>query len=378
MVRDECDDAPAGNGHDPNPVPPRNGLDFNHAPLQGQPRSTKVEATDIKPRLNEDVAGFLQWLYAGRALIKKDKAFIGNVYGEPGLSLSIELHGASAGLWYDFESDEGGDLIDLYCAWRGFTGKGNFDLSLREIAHDYLGDAVELKRPISKPTPIEKIATDKKKLGTKPAADVPLGAPIATYHYKNADGSFNTDVVRYEPKTFRPRHLKEVDGVMKWAPGMPSENRPLFHLPEIIAASQVIFVEGEGKANALADALNITVTTIMGGSNEKALEKTDLTPLAGKPVCIWPDNDAAGLKHADNVAAKLIGLGCWVWMVPIPPGAPPKWDCKNCIEEGGDPAAVLATAVEVKGPSPGSATEDVRILECPADQGQAGSGLDHR
>jgi len=270
------------------------------------------------------------------------------VSGDKGLSLEIELRGASAGLWYDFSTEEGGDLINLYRSWRGYSGIAHFELSLQEIAKDFLGDPIEFNRPNWNPTPAEKITTDKKKFGTKPADDEPLGAPIATYQYKNADGSINTIVTRHEPKTFRPRCFKMIDGEMKWAPGMPESNRPLYHLPQIAHATEVVLVEGEGKADALTLTLDIVTTSIMGGSNERAVEKTDLTPLVGKTIRIWPDNDAPGRKYADHIAGKLLAIGCKVWMVPIPSGKPEKWDAADCIKEGGDPAAILASAVEMK------------------------------
>ena len=324
-------------------------IDFNQAPLQDQPRrSSKVDVADIRERLNDDVEGFLIWLFNGCALIKKGEARIGNVNGEPGLSLSISLSRESAGLWFDHNTEESGDLISLYRARMGYTGTSHFDLSLREIAADFFHDPIDVDRPTWKLPPIQKIAEAKAKFGTKPANDEPRGAPIAAYHYKNADGSINTTIERFEPKTFLPHCFRVIDGVKRWAPGMP-DVRPLYHLPEISTASEVVFVEGEKCADALAGALGIVTTSIMGGSNEKGVDKTDLKPLANKAICIWPDNDAAGLKHAKYIAGKLIGIGCKVFMVQIPEGKPKKWDCANCIKEGGDPSAILASAVEVDG-----------------------------
>lgn len=41
---------------------------------------------------------------------------VGSVSGEKGQSLGVHLSGAKAGVWADFDSGEGGDLIDLWCA----------------------------------------------------------------------------------------------------------------------------------------------------------------------------------------------------------------------------------------------------------------------
>lgn len=43
----------------------------------------------------------------------------GNTSGEPGDSLSVCIRGHKAGVWKDFASDNGGDLIDLWMACRG-------------------------------------------------------------------------------------------------------------------------------------------------------------------------------------------------------------------------------------------------------------------
>ena len=64
---DEFDDEPAGNGHDPDPTPPRNRIDFNGAPLQGKPRRERIDAKEIGKRLADDAKGFVEWLFSGRA-----------------------------------------------------------------------------------------------------------------------------------------------------------------------------------------------------------------------------------------------------------------------------------------------------------------------
>ena len=63
----------------------------------------------------------------------------------------------------------------------------------------------------------------------------------------------------------------------------------------------------------------------------------DFSPLQGKELIIWPDNDDAGRKLArivqelaQNAGAKLITM-----LVP-PKGKPKKWDAADAIEEGFD------------------------------------------
>jgi DNA primase (bacterial type) len=46
---------------------------------------------------------------------------VGSVAGEPGQSLKVRLTGAKKGVWRDFSTGEGGDLLDLWAARRGLS-----------------------------------------------------------------------------------------------------------------------------------------------------------------------------------------------------------------------------------------------------------------
>jgi hypothetical protein len=199
----------------------------------------------------------------------------------------------------------------------GYRGTLDFVLSLKEIAKDFFNDPIEVERATWQPTPIEKIEKNKTKLGTKPRADMlELGAPVATYRYYDTRGNVIASVVRFEPdgtrasKTFRPFCHKTIDGVTKWSPGAP-DLRPLYRLPEISLASTIVLVEGEGKADALAK-VGIEATSRDAGRHAP-IEKTDWSPLAGKTVIIWPDNDAAGFDYGKpqrrKLSARLPGPG---------------------------------------------------------------------
>ena len=52
---------------------------------------------------------------------------IGNVYGDKGKSMSIRLDGPQAGEWKDFESGDGGDLIDLVSKHLGIPIKDSME-----------------------------------------------------------------------------------------------------------------------------------------------------------------------------------------------------------------------------------------------------------
>jgi 5S rRNA maturation endonuclease (ribonuclease M5) len=169
---------------------------------------------------------------------------------------------------------------------------------------------------------------------------VELGAPVATWKYLDTEGNVIASVSRYEPggtpesKTFRPFTFKTIDGVRKWVMGAPIL-RPLYRLPQIALTNQVVLVEGEKCADALCS-IGVEATTAMQGA-EAPIDKTDWSPLNGKTVTIWPDNDAVGATYAQKVAERLTSAhGCKVRMVAIPLGKLPKWDAADCIAEGFD------------------------------------------
>jgi hypothetical protein len=310
-----------------------------------------VDADDIRERLHADARAFVEWLFSGRAFINKNEARVGDVYGTPGASLSIHLSGPDAGLWKDHATDEGGDLIGLYRAFRGYRDNSNFVLSLKEIAKDFFNDPIEIERAPWQPTPVEYIAQKKAELGTKPRADlIELGAPVATYTYFDLRGNVIASVVRYEPdgtrasKTFRPYCHRTQEGVTKWVMGAP-DLRPLYHLPEIATASEVVLCEGEGCADALIK-LGIAATSAMQGAHAP-IDKTDWSPLAGKKVIIWPDNDEPGFQYAKNVSERLAALGCQVLGVTPPAGSPAKWDAADCVAEGRDAQELIASATAI-------------------------------
>ncbi|WP_219706101.1 DUF927 domain-containing protein [Burkholderia sp. COPS] len=133
------------------------------------------------------------------------------------------------------------------------------------------------------------------------------------YDYVNASGELCFVQLRLRreggQKTFVTLHVKQrEDGALDWTGGMPDGLRPLFGLLDLIEAmpeQPVFVVEGEKAARALRQSYpTMIVVTSAGGAQAPA--KTDWSPVAERRVLIWPDNDEAGMKYRDRVAA-LIG-----------------------------------------------------------------------
>jgi len=103
-------------------------------------------------------------------------------------------------------------------------------------------------------------------------------------------------------KTFRQCRPEGNGFVMK----SPPKPLPLYNRARVRKANRVIVVEGEGKVHALCP-IKLVATCSPGGAYNA--RHADWSPLAGKDVVIWPDNDEPGIeKYAKDVQGILAGL----------------------------------------------------------------------
>ncbi|MBL8815194.1 MAG: DUF3987 domain-containing protein [Planctomyces sp.] len=122
--------------------------------------------------------------------------------------------------------------------------------------------------------------------------------PDAVWRYRNADDSDCGAILRWDLSDDK-KEIRQVSRIADgWISSAMPQPRPLFRLPEIIAADEIWVVEGEKSVDA-AVSLGLHATCSAGGSG--AAEKTDWSPLDGKQVVILPDNDEAGIKYAEDV-----------------------------------------------------------------------------
>jgi hypothetical protein len=303
-------------------------LDFNDAPrLQViDPQDYERRVEKVRAALTGAAGDFVRTLFP-LARIHNHEARIGNVDGDAGESLSIGLAGERAGVWYDHATGEGGDLIDL---WRAATRAPDF-LTVVEDLERWCGLASS-PRWTSRVHKVGEQRAQAAKAAPPPAA---LGEPTATWEYLSPSGVLLATVRRYDlpdgKKTFRPI-------LANGAAGMP-DPRPLYRLPDLTTADEVILVEGEKCADALAS-IGIVATTAMGGATANP-SKTDWSPLAGKHVTIWPDNDEPGRAMPDRIRGALEAVGARVAVIEPPPGKPPKWDAADAVAEGFDVHGLL-------------------------------------
>ncbi|MEO8998099.1 MAG: DUF3987 domain-containing protein, partial [Rhodanobacter sp.] len=182
--------------------------------------------------------------------------------------------------------------------------------------------------------------------------------PTALHCYRDADGNPVLWRIRCKHpdgrKWIRAMHWNGAEYVAS-EPPTPAEGKPLYRLPELLAADPaalVWIVEGEGKVEALQK-LGIVATT---SGSCTSTSGADWTPLRGHHCLIWPDHDAPGSKYADEVTAKLRALGCMVEMIDVEPlGLPDKGDAVDWLTMNPDATAAdvlalprLAARVEVR------------------------------
>jgi hypothetical protein len=161
---------------------------------------------------------------------------------------------------------------------------------------------------------------------------------VATYDYRDAHGALLYQAVRYEPKGFAQRRP---DGNGGWLWNLEGVRRVPYRLPELLAANTdaVVFVaEGEKDVERLRAEGRIA-TCNGGGAGKWRAEYNE--PLRGRPVVVLPDHDAAGRRHAAQVAASLHGTAQSVRVVELP-GLADKGDVSDWLEAGGTLAELSA------------------------------------
>lgn len=139
-------------------------------------------------------------------------------------------------------------------------------------------------------------------------ADERPNTPAIVYEYHKADGSLAFRVHRFAGKEFR-QQAPNGDWSLKGIERVP------YRLPEVIAATRVFVVEGEKDVETLR-AWGLVATCNNGGAEK--WQASFAQYFAGKQVCIIPDNDEAGERHATMVLANLSAVAsCKVLRLPV-------------------------------------------------------------
>lgn len=286
--------------------------------------------------------------------VRGNDFFIGSLAGEAGESLKININQNSPEFMrgQDFNGGEGvGGIVKILMAARGMRLP-----QIKELFGSYIGDDTVPRAPINPAWRTESgLNLNKIPVGNgaqQQANSTPqeptvekVRIDINTAHngqwdYISRDGEVLVTVRRYDidgKKEFRP-----------WIPGVSypkaPDVRPLYNIPYILEEQRVVWVEGEKCAQALIDA-GITATCTLGGAGaltRKNVDKFDFTPLRGKDLVIWPDNDDAGKRLSEIVREVALEADANSVTVLNPPmNKPSKWDAADAIDEGFDVEAFI-------------------------------------
>jgi putative DNA primase/helicase len=228
--------------------------------------------------------------------------------GETDASLKINTSGQFVGTWKRHGGDgRGGDFFALIARVRGLHLPDEFRQVLR-IAADIYG-----------------IADSQKKTSTRVTEYVirnSSGKPVAIHCREDkADGK----------KSFYWKQPLTGELGLR---GVPVAEIPLYGTELLILAKPddvVWIVEGEKSAIALIERGLLALGTACGASVTPTEEV--LTPLLGREVLLWPDNDVAGERHMLSVAMTLERVGVAAKIVVVPQGLPKGWDAADWVSD---------------------------------------------
>jgi hypothetical protein len=258
-----------------------------------------------------------------RALLGEPNKALSSVgelrWGRQG-SMSVDL---VKGCWRDHENGVGGGVFDLVAREKRLTGAQAFSYLRQDLGLDITDN----RKPRQKRGPAR---------------------IVAEYDYADENGEVLFQVVRLEPKDFRQRRPDPAgpDGWSWSVKGVRQVPYRLHELVEAIAMDRMVYVvEGEKDVDALAR-LGVVATCNAGGAGKWPAGLAEF--FRGARVCILPDNDEAGRKHADLVGSALAAVGARVAVLDLP-GLPHKGDVSDWLKSGGE-ASGLALMAESAAP----------------------------
>ena len=245
---------------------------------------------------------------------------------------------------YRWDQDDGpGGCYCNQCGGKNQQGGGmtGMDLLLRVTGWDFKQAVARIEQHLGLPSPAVTAPKKSKRPHRTPAAPPAgtpppaLGSATGQWCYTDADGNQLFWVQRYNkgPKSKIFVQRTWLDNQWHFPSNQdPFEShwpapRPLYNLHKLTANpdAPVLVTEGEKSADAAAPLFpNHICIAWCGGTNNT--HTADWSPLSGRTVILWPDNDDPGRQCMAKLAPRLQRLGCTVSIVNPPTNTPPKWD----------------------------------------------------
>jgi putative DNA primase/helicase len=212
-------------------------------------------------------------------------------------SASFTVTGGKKPRYKCFGCDAGGDVIDFVIHYGGKTFQEAIKLlqdpnNTAAQVPGFKPEPAQL-REVTTWTPIEPRAPFK----TPPTKHYEYGLPSKVWYYRNALGHPVCLVCRFDlpggKKAVWPyTYCTDGKGREEWRWKGLDPPRPLYnlHLLSMRPNEPVMLGEGEKTADAMHSLFpEYTCSTWIGGGN--GARNTDLSPLYGRDILLWPDND---------------------------------------------------------------------------------------
>lgn len=188
---------------------------------------------------------------------------------------------------------------------------------------------------------------------------------VARYAYRDAQGSLLGYMLRFEDAEGKKVVLPlaycqnaEGEAQWRWKGFLNGADRSLYGLEKLAKYPDkpVLIVEGEKTADKAQKRLpEYVVVSWSGGTG--ATHKTDFSPLVGRVINLWPDNDEPGLRAMERIGEQLKALHqdqnlplCLNTVAPAQDW-PLKWDLGDRLPKGWalqDLKALLQSKPEIK------------------------------
>lgn len=169
------------------------------------------------------------------------------------------------------------------------------------------------------------------------------GKPARVWEYKEADGRLIGLICRFEDgkgnKTLIPLSYCYSDkGNKRWTWKSFDKPRPLYNLPLFKNKEKpVIIFEGEKAADAGQKYFGEQYICTAWPGGAAAVKYADISPLKGRHVVLWPDNDEPGLKAMSEIADIILqDHQTAPYIVNVPGGLPEGWDIADELPDGFD------------------------------------------
>lgn len=169
---------------------------------------------------------------------------------------------------------------------------------------------------------------------------------------RDHNGILKGAVVRFEvPDSKSPNKVKKIPAQAmycinkdtseaRWVMRGLGPNKPLYGIDQSADAGTILIVQGERKRDIVAKHYaKYPCVSIVGGDG--AIASMDLSPLHGKTIIIWPDNDwegsskNSGMRCARRIAERLEGKADVNIIIPHGEEKPSGWDLGDAFESDG-------------------------------------------